>query len=96
MKVRWSPLASQRLIEIEEYIAEDSPEAAERFVEKLVEKGNSLPEHPDRGRLLPELHGSQYRELVIDNYRLIYRVGGRHIDILTVFDGHRLLRLDEI
>ncbi|KYF77835.1 hypothetical protein BE18_13205 [Sorangium cellulosum] len=30
------------------------------------------------------------------SYRVIYRVAGEDIRILTVFEGHRRLRLDEI
>ena len=96
MRVRWSPLASIRLIEIEEYIAEDNPAAAQRLVEGLVDSARKLSTHPKRGKQLPELPGSLYRELVVGNYRIVYRITANAIDILTVFEGHRLLRLDEL
>ena len=96
MRVRWSPLAFLRLIEIEEFISEDDPVAAERVTESLVEKASKLAVNPKRGRPLPELPGAPYRELVVGNYRVVYRVAGKSVDILTVFEGHRLLRLDEL
>jgi len=31
-----------------------------------------------------------------DPYGAVYRLTGKRIEILTVFEGHRLLRLDEL
>ena len=89
-------MATLRLIEIEEYIAEDAPQAAEAFVDKLVASAAKLDKQAHRGRPLPELPGSPYRELLVGDYRIVNRVSGSTVDILTVFEGHRLLRLDEL
>lgn len=96
MKVVWTEQAWQRLAEIDAFIAKDDPTAASRLVERLIERGDALSEHPDRGRRLPELPESGLRELVVGNYRLVYRRGARNIEVLTVFEGHHLLRRDEL
>ncbi len=73
MKLTWTEQAWERLLEIERFIARDDPRAAARLVEKLIDRGDALAEHPERGRRLPELPESGLRELIVDNYRLVYR-----------------------
>jgi toxin ParE1/3/4 len=45
--------------------------------------------------LLPEIGNPDMRELVYRGYRIVYRLKGDALEILTVFEGHRLLRLGE-
>lgn len=96
MKVVWTEQAWSRLLAIERFIARDDASAATRLVDKLIDRGDSLKEHPRRGRRLPELPESGLRELIVDNYRIVYRRTPRAVEVLTVFEGHRLLRLDEL
>jgi plasmid stabilization system protein ParE len=96
MRVVWAEQAWQRLAEIEAFIAKDDPAAASRLVDGLIERGDALSDHPDRGRRLPELPESGLRELVVGNYRLVYRRSSKLIEVLTVFEGHRLLRCEEL
>jgi plasmid stabilization system protein ParE len=96
MKVVWTEQAWGRLLEIERLVARDDASAATRLVDKLIDRGDSLKEHPQRGRRVPELPESGLRELVVDNYRIVYRRTPKAIEVLTVFEGHRLLRADEL
>jgi toxin ParE1/3/4 len=96
MKVVWTERAWARLTEIEAFVARDHPEAAVRLVDKLIARGDALGRNPDRGRQLPEIPGSGLRELVVDSYRIVYRRMPRIIEVLTVFEGHRLLRRHEL
>jgi len=96
MKVVWTEQAWSRLAEIEAFIARDDPKAAAKLIDNLVDRGEALARHPDRGRRLPELPGSGLRELIVGNYRIIYRRGSKTIEVLTVFEGHRLLRPEEV
>ena len=84
------------MLEIERFVARDDPRAAARLVDKLIDRGDALTEHPERGRRLPELSESGLRELIVDNYRLVYRRTPNAVEVLTVFEGHRLLRRDEL
>jgi toxin ParE1/3/4 len=43
------------------------------------------------GRTVPELPESKLRELVEGNYRIVYRVRRKTVEILTVFESHRQL-----
>ncbi len=48
------------------------------------------------GRKLPEMLQGPLRELIEGNYRIVYRVVGETVEILTVFERHRLLREDDV
>jgi Plasmid stabilization system protein len=96
MKIRWSYEALDRLIEIEDYISKDSSVRAIQFVDQLIEYAELLSGKPLMGRIVPELANPDIRELVFKKYRIIYRLKEKRIEILTVFEGHRLLRIDEI
>ena len=95
MKVTWTEQAWERLLEIERFIACDDPGAAARLVDRLIDRGDALADHPDRGRRLPELPESGLRELIVGNYRLVYRRTSVAVEVLTVFEGHRSLRPGE-
>jgi plasmid stabilization system protein ParE len=96
IRVLWTEQASQRLVEIEAFVVKDDAAAASRLVDRLIERGDALSKYSDRGRRLPELPRSGLRELVVGNYRLVYRRSEEVIEILTVFEGHRLLRPQEL
>jgi len=94
MNIRWAHEALERLIEIEDYISKDSPGRAVQFVEQLIEHSALLSGKPRMGRAVPELANPDIRELLFNKYRIVYRLKANRIEILTVFDGHRLLRVD--
>ena len=95
MKIIWTKEALERLIEIEDYISKDSPERAARFVDKIVDHAELLSNNPQLGRMVPETANSIIRELIFKKYRIVYRLKKDTIEILTVFEGHMLLRIEE-
>lgn len=96
MSVTWSREASENMVEIEAFIARDSLERAVRFVDALIDHADAiLTDNPRCGRVVPEIGNPDMRELVYRGYRIVYRLKGDALEILTVFEGHRLLRLDE-
>ncbi|MBI4634044.1 MAG: type II toxin-antitoxin system RelE/ParE family toxin [Deltaproteobacteria bacterium] len=96
MKIQWTHEALERLFEIEDFISQDSPEQAEKFVDQIIEHAESLSDKPLRGRAVPEISNPNIRELIFRKYRIVYKINGNNIDVLTVFEGHRLSRIDEI
>lgn len=95
MNVVWSSEALGKLDEIERFIAQDNPERALAFIELLLEKGDSIVSFPEMGRVAPEFSRSDIREILVGNYRIVYRVNSTQVIILTVFEGHRALRSEE-
>ena len=96
MNLIWTKEALIRIQKIEEYIAKDNPKVAIEFVDKLISIGESLFDNPDKGRVVPELSIGQIKELLYKNYRIVYYRGKSSIDILTVFEGHKLLKKKNI
>jgi plasmid stabilization system protein ParE len=96
VKVRWTEQAFTRLAAIEDYIASESPATAERFVARLVRRATILARSPGMGRRVPELPGSDLRELLEASYRIVYRVRPPRVEILTVFEGHRRFPVEDL
>jgi plasmid stabilization system protein ParE len=96
MDILWTQEALDRLIEIEDYISKESPERAVRFVDQIIGCAESLYEGPRKGRTVPEIANPDIRELIFGKYRIVYRLNEDSVEILTFFEGHRLLRLDEL
>jgi toxin ParE1/3/4 len=96
MKVVWTDEAAARLRDIEAFVARDDPAAAARLVDRLISRGDALARHPERGRRLPELPESGLRELIVGHYRVVYRRTAASVEVLTVFEGHRPLRTEEV
>ncbi len=96
MKLFWTKEALLRLQEIEEYISKDNPIVAVEFVDKLISIAETIIDNPEKGRIVPELTLENIRELLFKNYRIVYLVKKKSVDILTVFERHQLLKKDEI
>ena len=97
MKIIWTQESILQLIEIEDFISNDSPKRATEFVEEIIDHAEAtLPDTPSIGRMVPEINNANIRELIFKKYRIVYRVNKNNIEILTVFEGHRLLRIDEL
>jgi len=84
------------LIEIELYIASENPWRARKFVDSLIDNGETLGKNPRLGRVVPEISDLRIRELIVKNYRIVYRTRQDRIEILTLFEGHRQLKADDI
>jgi len=96
MKIFWTKEALIRLQEIEEYIARDNPVAAIDYVDKLISVAEKIVDYTEKGRIVPELSLENIRELLFKNYRVVYLVKRNSVDILTIFEGHQLLKKEEI
>lgn len=96
MKLSWTKEALLRLEAIEDYIARDNAKAAVEFVDKLTDLAETLVDNPRKGRVVPELSIENIRELLHKNYRIVYLVKKSSVEILTVFEGHQLLKKDDV
>ena len=96
MKIIWSPLAIDRVAEIAQYIAQDSPNSAQKWVESIFNAVDRLEQFPKSGRVVPEIMQDDFREIIYGNYRIIYRFYSENVSILTVRHGRQILPVDEI
>jgi plasmid stabilization system protein ParE len=86
VKIRWSIRASEHLIEIFQYIAQDKPDAAAEITRKLIDLMDQLAEHPRLGRP-GRVKGT--RELLHPPFVIMYAVEQETIDIRAVLHGRR-------
>ncbi len=90
--VVWAYVAEKDLQNIVEYIAEESPRNALNILDEIGQKASDLRLLPERGRIVPELQDQgilQYRELIVSPWRLIYRISGLEVFVLSVIDSRR-------
>ncbi|MBX9908099.1 MAG: type II toxin-antitoxin system RelE/ParE family toxin [Beijerinckiaceae bacterium] len=88
MKWRLAPQAERDLGAIGDYIALDSPRAADELVERFRRRWRLLTTQPYSGPARPDI-GPAIRHLVIGSYLTLYRVHADHIEILRVLHGRR-------
>ena len=91
VKIEWSQTSENDLNEIIDYIAQDSLEYALSFYEEVREKVENLVQFPKLGRKVPELDDPNIRELILRNYRLIYRIFEEKVQIIRLIHGSRIL-----
>jgi len=85
--------AESDLEHIYRYIAKhDSRASADHVIDRLLEAGDSLAEHPGRGSIPKELRSlgmTEYRQVFFKPYRMIYRVHAKRVVIYLITDGRR-------
>ncbi len=86
----WSDGGLSDLEAIGDYIAADNPVAAAEWVNRLIDSAERAAAAPLVGRRVPELARDDIRETLLRTYRIVYRVRPGRMEILTVFEGHRL------
>jgi plasmid stabilization system protein ParE len=91
-QVLWTDVSENYLKEIIGYISIRNPGNAKKILTKVKSKASSLSTFPERGRIVPELQKqgiSQYRELIISPWRLIYRISEKEIFVLSFLDSRQ-------
>ena len=94
MRVHWTDNALRHLLDIYEYISQNSPFYAQRMVDRLTKRSEQIADFPMSGRYVPEYSAEDIRELIEKPYRIIYLIKPDQIDVLAVVHGARLLSLD--
>ncbi len=89
MKIVWSSLAIDRVTEIAQYIAQDSPNSAQKWVESTFKSVERLEKFPKSGRMVPEIMSLQgVSQLEFQNFKKNRRcqrtMGIRSCDLLTL------------
>ena len=96
MKLFWTDRARRDLLAIGQHIARDNPRAAREWVEPLRKRARAAAKMPLTGRRVPEKDREDIREVLLRHYRIVYRVQENAIQVLTVFEGHRLFPEDTV
>jgi toxin ParE1/3/4 len=86
--LRFSKDAHADLREIAAYIAQDKPDAARRWVEKIKAKCGLLTDRSQIGEMRPDL-GDDIRFTLVGNYVIYFRNLGSVVEIVRIIRGDR-------
>jgi toxin ParE1/3/4 len=85
--------AERDLLEISRLLRERaSPRVAEDFLDRVLDAVATLERLPERGAIpaeLADLGIRDFRQLIVETYRLIYRVFGAKVVVMLVADGRQ-------
>jgi len=96
MKISFSNSAITDLQNIKGYYLEEGiPEIGENFVRSIFEQVETLMDHPDIGRIVPEFDEPHIRELINPPFRIVYMRETKAIQVIRVWRSERLLELPE-
>jgi len=91
-RVFWAAVAENDLLRILVFIAEESPSSALKILSRIKSRTAKLEHSPMQGRVVPELLSqgiSLYREVVITPWRVIYKIEGSQVFVVSVIDSRR-------
>ena len=89
VRLIWSKTALNDLKRIAEYIEKDSLQYAKIFISKLYSSAERLQYFPESGRIVPEFHINEIREIIYQSYRLLYEYEDNTVRILTIVHCRR-------
>jgi toxin ParE1/3/4 len=91
LRLRWSERAREDLEAIADFIGQDDPLAARRWIARLQVRARQAAALPTTGRIVPEWNDPRVREVLVRTYRVIYLGQRGAVHVLTVVEGHRRL-----
>lgn len=94
LRVIWTRKALDDLRAIKVYISRDSARYAQLQIEKIRSATSHVGRFPKAGRALPEFPDEVWREILVGNYRVIYRIDAQsqRVFVLAVVHGMQILR----
>ncbi len=97
VRINWTLQSKEDLQSIAEYISRDSKAYAKRHIKGLRSRVQVLKKLPKSGTIVREFSNPNLRELVIGNYRIIYKIiDPKRIDIITIHHSSRDLSTRQI
>lgn len=75
------------------YLSEGVPEVGTRFIVEIFERVEGLTRNPDIGRIVPEFHQPNLRELIHPPFRIIYLREPGKARVVRVWRSERIMEL---
>jgi plasmid stabilization system protein ParE len=94
MTLIWTRRALTDVQSVKQFIAQDSPHAAQLVTQRLIAAVERLALFPQSGRIVPEIADPLIREVIQGSYRIVYRLIHQEIHILTVHHSARLFHFE--
>jgi plasmid stabilization system protein ParE len=92
-EVSWSARAEFDLEYHARRIAQHSVNRAVRWMQRVRDKVATLERLPEVGSPVEDLRYSGYRELIVQNYRIIYRFHNNSCEIIAIFRAEQDINL---
>ncbi|MBI3509168.1 MAG: type II toxin-antitoxin system RelE/ParE family toxin [Bacteroidetes bacterium] len=92
VEVSWTEQAIDDIDNIAKFIAKDSAKFARIQARRFFEVTLKLEKYPLAGKIVPEIGNKNIREIILGNYRIVYKiVSVKNIDIISIHHSSRLL-----
>lgn len=88
-EVVWTQEAVEDLEAIGNFYERTAPAYAASLIERLYGSVAILKNHTHLGRKVPEIDHDSIRELVVERYRVIYRLAQDRVEIIVVLHGRQ-------
>ena len=92
--IKWAAPARDDISEIIDYISQTNINYAVKILNKIESHVKQLDLFPERYRIVPELERYGYllyREIIVDYWRIIYKIENNSVYIMLVIDSRRNL-----
>ena len=92
--IRWSKRGSLRRTQCVKYIAQESGDwlTAWKWEDDVFEAVSHLDDFPLAGNVVREFGRTDIRQVLLGDYRIIYRVKHNTPEIISIRHGHFLIR----
>ncbi len=91
MSVAWSETAAAQLQAVRDYLAKSSPGYAQALAERIVTRTENLTAQPRLGAEVPEYGDEAIREVFEHPYRILYRLSGEDVQVISIVHSSRRL-----
>jgi len=91
MRVRWSDKAKRDIRAIRNQHTAYSPISADTLVKSLARRTLQLAEFPESGRIIPEFDNVYLREVIEQDFRIMYERFPDEVVIIAVLPGRMSL-----
>jgi plasmid stabilization system protein ParE len=95
-EIIWTAHARDDLEAIHTFIKQADPNAARYLIDRIATATERLSLFPDSGRIVPEKGDPSIREVIVENYRVMYKRSDDRVEILTVFHGAQTIRITDL
>jgi addiction module RelE/StbE family toxin len=92
--IKWTAPAREDINEIINYISETNIHYAVKVLDNIEKNVRKLDMFPQRYRIVPELEKYGYvlyREIIVEYWRIIYKIENNLVYIMLIIDGRRNL-----
>lgn len=94
MKIVLTDSAYQDLADIQDhYRLEGVESVGVRQVNEILDRIDSLNDHPQLGRVVPEYELASIREIIHPPYRIVYLIQAEELQVIRIWRSERLLKL---